>query len=101
LYLNRAEASAKADNFATAKADLKKIHIRAGLPASDIDNLADADVLAAVLKERRIELAFEGHDSYDYFRNGLPMTRTAADNNGQAMTIQPDDPKVVFPIPSF
>ncbi|MBV4359250.1 RagB/SusD family nutrient uptake outer membrane protein [Pinibacter aurantiacus] len=101
VYLNRAEASAKAGDFTQARADLKKIHTRAGLPASDIDNLSDAAVLAAVLKERRIELAFEGHSSYDYFRNGLPMTRTAADNNGQAMTIQPDDPKVVFPIPSF
>jgi hypothetical protein len=101
VYLNRAEAYAKTGNFAKARADLKAIHTRAGLPASDIDNLADADLLAAVLKERRIELAFEGHASYDYFRNGLPMVRTAADNNGQALTIQPDDPKVVFPIPSF
>ena len=46
-----------------------------------------------------VELAFEGHNSFDYFRNGLPMTRTAADNNGTALTIQPTDPKVVLELP--
>jgi len=99
-YLNRAEANAKLNNTTLAKADLKVIHTRAGLPASDIDNLADGDVISAVLKERRWELAFEGHNSYDYFRNGLPMHRIAADFNGTALTIQPDDPKVVFTVPT-
>jgi starch-binding outer membrane protein, SusD/RagB family len=101
VYLNRAEAYAKLGNYAMAKADLKAIHTRAGLPAADIDNLANQDVLNEVLKERRIELAFEGHASYDYFRNGLPMTRIAVDNGGQSFTIQPDDPKVVFTIPNL
>lgn len=100
LYLNRAEAYAKLGNAAKAKDDLKAIHTRAGLPAADVDNLPAQDVLAAVLKERRIELAFEGHNSFDYFRNGLPMTRTAADNNGTALTIEPTDPKVVLDIPN-
>jgi hypothetical protein len=99
LYLNRAEAYAKLGNTAKAKENLKAIHTRAGLPASDIDNLAAQDVLTTVLKERRIELAFEGHNSFDYFRNGLPMTRTAVDNNGTALTIAPTDPKVVLDIP--
>jgi hypothetical protein len=100
IYLNRAEAYAKLNNMAMAKADLKQIHTRAGLPAGDIDGLADGDVIAAILKERRMELAFEGHGSFDYFRNGLPMTRLAADNNGNAFTIQPDDPKVAFTVPN-
>jgi len=100
VYLSRAEAYAKLGNTAMARADLKAIHTRAGLPASDIDNIPDQDLIGAVLKERRMELAFEGHNSFDYFRNGLPMTRTAADNNGTAMTVQPDDPKVVFTIPN-
>ncbi|MBO9151355.1 RagB/SusD family nutrient uptake outer membrane protein [Chitinophaga sp. GCM10012297] len=99
LYLNRAEAYAKLGNVAKAKENLKTIHTRAGLPAADVDNLATADVLPAVLKERRIELAFEGHNSFDYFRNGLPMTRTAADNNGTAFTIEPTDPKVILDLP--
>lgn len=100
IYLNRAEAYAKTGNYAMARNDLRTIHTRAGLPASDIDNLANQDLLAAILKERRLELAFENHAGYDYFRNGLPMTRLAVDNNGTALTIQPDDPKVVFQIPA-
>ncbi|HTI91128.1 MAG TPA: RagB/SusD family nutrient uptake outer membrane protein [Puia sp.] len=100
LYLNRAEANAKLGNIAAARTDLKAIHTRAGLPASDIDNLADADVITAVLKERRLELAFEGQNSFDYFRNGLPMTRIAADYNGTPFTVLPDDPKVEFTIPT-
>lgn len=101
IYLNRAEAYAKLNNFSMAKADLKQVHARAGLPASDIDNLSDAAVLTAVLKERRMELAFEGHAGYDNFRNGLPLVRPAADNNGNELVIQPDNPKVVFTIPNL
>ncbi len=99
LYLNKAEAYAKLGNTAQAKENLKAIHTRAGLPAAEIDNLAAQNVMAAVLKERRIELAFEGHNSFDYFRNGLPMTRIAADFNGTAFTIQPTDPRVVLELP--
>jgi len=101
IYLNRAEAYAKLSNMTQARADLKAIHSRAGLPGSDIDNLADGAVLAAVLKERRLELAFEGQNSFDYFRNGLPMTRPAPDFNGTSFTVQPADAPVVFPVPSF
>lgn len=100
MYLNRAEAYAKLNNAEKARSDLKMIHTRAGLPASDIDGLSAGELTTAILKERRMELAFEGHNSFDYFRNGLPMTRTAADNNGTAMTVQPTDPKVVFTIPN-
>ncbi|HEY9259261.1 RagB/SusD family nutrient uptake outer membrane protein [Chitinophaga sp.] len=101
LYLNRAEAYAKMKNYAMARADLSTIHTRAGLPESDITSIADQDLLTAILKERRMELAFEGHAGYDCFRNGLPMIRNAADNNGKALIIQPDDPKVVLTTPNF
>ncbi|SHM80983.1 Starch-binding associating with outer membrane [Chitinophaga jiangningensis] len=99
-YLNRAEAYAKLGNYAAARADLQLIHTRAGLPATDLNAITDKELLPAILKERRLELAFEGHAGYDFFRNGLPMIRLAADNNGQQLVIQPDDPKVVFPIPT-
>jgi len=101
IYLNRAEASAKINDMTQAREDLKAVHVRAGLPGSDIDNLADNAVLSAVLNERRLELAFEGQNSFDYFRNGLPMIRTAADFNGTALTVQPTDATVVFPTPNF
>jgi len=100
VYLNRAEAYAKTGNFASARSDLKAIHERAGLPPSDVDALADAQVLDAVLLERRLELAFEGHNSFDPFRNGLAMSRIPADFNGTAFSIEPTDPKVVFTLPT-
>jgi len=101
IYLNQAEAYAKLGDMTHARADLKAVHSRAGLPASDIDNLADGDVLIAILNERRLELCFEGQNSFDYFRNGLSMTRTAADFNGSSMTVQATDAKVIFPIPNL
>ena len=101
IYLNQAEAYAKLGNMSAARTNLKAVHTRAGLPGSDIDNLADANLLSAILKERRIELCFEGQNSFDYFRNGLSMTRTAADFNGTSTTVQATDTKVVFPIPNL
>lgn len=101
IYLNQAEAYAKTGDFADARTDLKAVHMRAGLPGTDIDNLTDGQLLTAILAERRMELCFEGQNSFDNFRNGLPMTRTAADFNGTALTVQATDPKVVFPIPNY
>lgn len=101
VYLNRAEAYAKSGNISLAREDLKMIHVRAGLQASDIDQLSNDEVLAAILKERRMEMAFEGHNSFDYYRNGLPMIRSAADFNGTSLTVQPEESKVVFTIPNI
>ncbi|WP_276484042.1 RagB/SusD family nutrient uptake outer membrane protein [Paraflavitalea pollutisoli] len=101
LYLNRAEAHAKLGDFLGARKDLTTIHTRAGLPAAETSHLADAAVLSAILFERRLELAFEGHAGYDYYRNGLAMSRLAADNNGTAVTIQADDVRVVLTIPVY
>lgn len=100
MYLNRAEAFAKLGNMTHARENLEVIHTRAGLPASDIAQIQDGALPAFILRERTLELAFEGHASFDYFRNGWPVTRIAADNNGQLFTITPDDPRVVFVIPN-
>lgn len=101
LFLNEAEAYAKIGNYTAARLNLTAIHTRAGLPASDIANIPDKDLLTAILKERRMELAFEGHAGYDYFRNGLPMIRKAADNNGKELVVQPTDPAAVLTLPNF
>lgn len=101
LYLNEAEAYAKTGDYSRARLNLTVIHTRAGLPASDIANIPDNQLLTAILKERRMELAFEGHAGYDYFRNGLPMIRKAADNNGKELIVQPTDPIAILTIPNF
>ncbi|MBS0030490.1 RagB/SusD family nutrient uptake outer membrane protein [Chitinophaga sp. 22321] len=101
LFLNEAEAYAKLGNYGQARLKLTVIHTRAGLPASDIAGIPDNQLLTAILKERRMELAFEGHAGYDYFRNGLPMIRKAADNNGKELIVQPTDPAAVLTLPNF
>ncbi|MGN6510890.1 MAG: RagB/SusD family nutrient uptake outer membrane protein, partial [Chitinophaga sp.] len=52
----------------------------------------------AILAERRLELAFEGHDSYDAFRNGLPVVRNYDSFNFAAITVNATDARVVMRI---
>src|SRR5690606_27896566 len=71
MYLNRAEARVKQGRNDDALTDLNAIHTRAGL--TGLSGLSGQPLFTAILNERRLELAFEGHIGYDYFRNGLPM----------------------------
>jgi hypothetical protein len=96
IYLNRAEARLKAGDATNALSDVNVIRVRAGLPA--LSGLTGQALFDEILKQRRIELAFEGHHSFDYFRNGLPMVRNYTSFNSPAMTVQPTDPKVVMRI---
>jgi len=96
IYLNRAEAKVKMNDNTGALADLNVIHTRAGLPA--LTGLSGQALFDAILAERRIELAFEGHNSYDYFRNGLPMVRSYSSFNSGPLTVNAADPKVVLRI---
>jgi hypothetical protein len=90
MLLTRAEANFRAGTSvgATPLADVTTIRARAGLPA-----LATV-TLATILKERRIELAFEGFRLGDLKRNQEsttdPLTGTA---------IAWNSPRLVFPIP--
>jgi hypothetical protein len=90
MLLTRAEANFRAGTTvgATPLADVNAIRARAGLPV-----LATV-TLAAILKERRIELAFEGFRLGDLKRNQEsttdPLTGTAIPWNS---------PRLVFPIP--
>jgi hypothetical protein len=96
IYLNRAEAKVKTGDNGGALTDLNVIRVRAGLaPAIGLTGQALFD---EILKQRRIELAFEGHNSFDYFRNGLSMVRNYTSFGSGAITIQATDPKVVMRI---
>ncbi len=66
-YLIRAEARAQLGNIAGAQSDLNIIRNRAGLPNTTANS--QADVLNAILQERRIELFSEmGHRFFDLKR---------------------------------
>lgn len=59
---------AEAAGIAAGKAHIDRVRQRAGLDPLDA-GLNDADYLAAVYKERRIEFAFEMHRWYDLLRH--------------------------------
>jgi starch-binding outer membrane protein, SusD/RagB family len=68
MYLIRAEARAQQNKIAEGVADLNVIRNRAGLPA--VNPATTADLVSAVLKERRFEFAHEGHRWFDLRRTG-------------------------------
>ena len=97
MYLNRAEARVKAGDNSGALADVNTIRVRAGLAAAT--GLSGQTLFNEILLQRRLELAFEGHNSFDYFRNGLPMVRSYSSFNSAPLTVNPTDGKVVLRIP--
>lgn len=78
MYLNRAEAYARKGDDVNAMNDLDAIRSNRGLA----DKLFNGSVpegktaLQTVLEERRLELAFEGHRTFDVYRNKTDMNRT-------------------------
>ncbi|MCU0392379.1 MAG: RagB/SusD family nutrient uptake outer membrane protein [Thermoflexibacter sp.] len=85
MYLTRAEANFRlnAQVGATPQADINLIRQRAGLPP--LANLT----LAAILRERKLELAFEGQQVWD-----LKRTKTAVNT-----TFNWNSERLIFPIP--
>lgn len=68
-YLIRAEARARQNNLDGAKADIDAIRTRAGLTGTTA--VTQADLVTAVLKEKRVELFSEvGHRFFDLRRSG-------------------------------
>lgn len=99
MYLTRAEARAMQNNFNGARADLNVIRSRAGLTPSGAAN--QADLLAAIRKERRLELAHEGHRFFDLrrynttgniqtFRNLFPIPQSEVINSGGVIAQNPE-----------
>ncbi len=118
MYLNRAEANAKLGNTKDALDDLDEIRRNRGLKASLYKGVLPpgATTMDVVLKERRIELAFEGHRTFDVYRNNLQLNRTYwgyhlpglketdidldKDPSGyDNMIIDPTDPRIIYYIP--
>ncbi|PST83908.1 RagB/SusD family nutrient uptake outer membrane protein [Pedobacter yulinensis] len=98
VYLNRAEAYAKLQNYGSALDDLNRIRTRsivnggyAALTAANAGSLID--------KERQLELAFQAERSFDVFRNGKPLTRLYPGPQNQTADIAATDFRVVYYIP--
>lgn len=98
VYLNRAEAYAKLNNYGAALTDLNVIRTRSivgGAYASlDATNAGDR-----IDKERQLELAYQAERSYDVFRNGKELTRQYPGPHKQFETVKPTDFRVIYFIP--
>lgn len=74
MYLNRAEAYAHMQGMeGAALADVNIIRNRAGLPS--VGGLSEDVLVAEVLRQRRLELCFEGHNWFDYKRRGQNIVK--------------------------
>lgn len=103
IYLNRAEAQATLGspifNLAGALADLKTIKSRrytdyTGSIQEVADNAANqATLYAEILRQRRIELAFEGHRFFDLKRLGRDLIKAPHYN-----TVAFTDTRILAPI---
>ena len=93
MYLTRAEANFRIGGIplgATALADVNRVRNRS---AAKLYTSVD---LPLILKERRLELAFEGHWIHDIKRNKQTIKKTTG-NGTQTWAF--NSPKLIFPIP--
>jgi hypothetical protein len=98
ILLTYAEALNEANNAPNTEAynALNQIRNRAGL--APLTNLNKASFKEAILLERRLELAFEGHRWFDLARTGNLVNAVKSENSfGRNATIQSFNIK--FPIP--
>ncbi|RAV29644.1 RagB/SusD family nutrient uptake outer membrane protein [Sinomicrobium soli] len=73
VYLNRAEAHAGLGEEAEALADVNRIRERAGL--DPVSGLIEENLLDEIWKQRKLELAFEGHSFFEYKRLGQDIVK--------------------------
>ncbi len=105
MYLIKAEAFAKAGREAEAIEMVNIIRKRAGLSGDQLFSVNDLKgydaVLDVVLDERRLELAWEGHRSFDLFRNNRTMDRSYVQPFGWSgpQSIPPTSNSIVHLIP--
>jgi starch-binding outer membrane protein, SusD/RagB family len=74
VILIRAEALAMLGRLPEAVAEYNRLRVRAGVAADPTTGLTQAGVLAAIARERRLELAFEGDRWPDLVRTGTATT---------------------------
>ncbi|HEY4286911.1 MAG TPA: RagB/SusD family nutrient uptake outer membrane protein [Puia sp.] len=99
ILLLRAEAYNGKGDYTDAATIVNQIRARAKLgptPAANTDDMA-----LAIEKERRLELAFEGHRWFDLLRTGraLAVMNAQKDGNGNSLNYNVQPYQLLFPIP--
>jgi starch-binding outer membrane protein, SusD/RagB family len=101
IILLKAEALNKAGQTALAVPLVNAVRARVNL--SPITVSAQSDVALAVLKERRLELAFEGERWFDLLRFGTQYTidlmKSQKDGSGANLNYNITQNKFLYPIP--
>jgi len=101
IILLKAEALNQTGQTAQAIPLINQIRTRVHLPNTTAVN--QADVAAAILKERRLELALEGHRWLDLLRAGAQYTinlmNSQVDPNGKALNYGLTTNKLLWPVP--
>ncbi len=101
MYLNRAEAYAQSSGtLALAVNDLNMIKERAGVSPYSGPVTQEA-LLLEIEKERKFELAFEGHSFFDLVRTGRALTVLGSvERKNSSAPVSLDQPwKQILPIP--
>ena len=89
MYLTRAEANARLGaDAATVRADIDIIRDRAGLGPLPTTVDTEDELIDAILQERRVEFAMEGHRFFDLRRTGRAEAVLKINSN-----------RLLFPIP--
>ena len=82
IYLLHAEALAMTGDLAGATEYVNKVRTRAGIKTISVPSSQEA-MIDAILKERRLELAFEGFRFFDLLRHGFERTKAIHDGMPQ------------------
>lgn len=99
LYLNLAEAYAELGS-PDAVETLNNVYEKRTNKKFDATGLDKAELIGAILKERRKELVLEGHTFWDYFRRAIPFDREPEECiDNSTSYIDYTRPQVVYPIP--
>lgn len=99
ILLLRAEAHLKKGDIGSAAALVNKVRSRVSLPPTPAANAAD--MALAIDKERRLELAFEGHRWFDLLRTGraVAVMNTVKDGSGNNLNYNVKDYQLIYPVP--
>lgn len=99
IMLLKAEALNELGDQSGAMTLVNQIRSRAGLAASNASS--QGDVRLAIEKERRLELAFEGHRWYDLKRTGraIEVINNAKKENGLPLNYNLTPSRLLWPIP--
>lgn len=92
LYLIRAEARFRTGDATGAIADINALRGKRGIAA--VAGLSGDALFAAIMNERRVEFALEGHRWFDLKRNGMDITK-----HGDLETVPYSDYRLLAPLP--